>query len=80
MTEKVQRVYLTSRSTEHEDDDGVEREAEDEDGDDDGGGWITPSNIKQIQMDAAEWCPPENVSVGCLTTDFAMQVRMMDVR
>ncbi|XP_060734836.1 RNA-binding protein NOB1 isoform X1 [Tachysurus vachellii] len=74
VTEKVQRVDLMSRSTEHEDDDGVEeREAEDEDGDEDGGGWITPSNIKQIQMDAAEWCPPENVSVGCLTTDFAMQ-------
>ncbi|KAG7332952.1 hypothetical protein KOW79_003087 [Hemibagrus wyckioides] len=73
VTEKVQRVDLT-RNKEHEDDDGVEeREGEDEDEDDDGGGWITPSNIRQIQMDTGEWSPSENVTVGCVTTDFAMQ-------
>lgn len=72
MTEKVQCVDLT-RNEEHEDDDGVEkREGEDED--DDGGGWITPSNIRQIQMDTGEWSPLGNVTVGCVTTDFAMQV------
>ncbi|KAB5575165.1 hypothetical protein PHYPO_G00217740 [Pangasianodon hypophthalmus] len=74
ITEKVQSVALTSPSAEHEDDVGVEEgEGEDEEDDDGGGGWITPSNIKQIQMDAGEWCPVENVTVGCMTTDFAMQ-------
>ncbi|XP_069574517.1 RNA-binding protein NOB1 isoform X1 [Brachyistius frenatus] len=46
----------------------------DNDGDDDdGGGWITPSNIKQVKMDTADWTAPADVTVGCLTTDFAMQ-------
>lgn len=74
VTEKVQSVHLTSASTDNEDDAG---EKEDED---DGGGWITPSNIKQIQMDAGEWRLSENVTVGCVTTDFAMQVRKVYVR
>jgi len=42
---------------------------------DDGGGWITPGNLKEKkrQMGAL---PPENVpkiKVACMTTDFAMQ-------
>ncbi|XP_063800313.1 RNA-binding protein NOB1-like [Pseudophryne corroboree] len=45
---------------------------EEEDGDHDGG-WITPSNIKQIQQDSGTREAPVNVVVGCLTTDFAMQ-------
>ncbi len=52
-----------------------EDEEEDEDEEDDGGGWITPSNIKQVKMDSADWTAPAEVKVGCLTTDFAMQVR-----
>lgn len=60
-----------------EDEDGVEEEEGEEDG---GGGWITPGNIKRIQMDAGEVRPPENVTVGCVTTDFAMQVRTVGVR
>ncbi|KAM9302434.1 RNA-binding protein NOB1 [Gastrophryne carolinensis] len=47
---------------------------EEEEDDDDGGGWITPSNIKQIQQDMGiREAPDDNVVVGCLTTDFAMQ-------
>ncbi|XP_053356968.1 RNA-binding protein NOB1 [Clarias gariepinus] len=73
VTEKVQQVDLTCPCKENGDHgDGVEDEDEEED-DDDGGGWITPSNIKQIQMDAGECCPSEDVTVGCVTTDFAMQ-------
>ncbi|GAA6222907.1 RNA-binding protein NOB1 [Lates japonicus] len=53
---------------EEDDDDG-----DDDDDDDDGGGWITPSNIKQVKMDSADWTTPADVTVGCLTTDFAMQ-------
>ncbi|XP_073515364.1 RNA-binding protein NOB1 [Phyllobates terribilis] len=56
---------------------GEDQSAEDEEGeeqdDDDGGGWITPSNIKQIQQDMGCREAPANVVVGCLTTDFAMQ-------
>lgn len=62
-----------------EDEDGVEEEEGEEDGGG-GGGWITPGNIKRIQMDAGEVRPPENVTVGCVTTDFAMQVRTVGVR
>lgn len=70
-------MNLTSPIAEKEDAVGVdEGKAEDEEDEEyDGGGWITPSNIKQIQMDAGEWRLPENVTVGCVTTDFAMQVR-----
>ena len=49
----------------------------DDDDDDDDNGWITPDNISHIKgqmgkgsLDAV----PANVTVGCLTTDFAMQV------
>lgn len=48
--------------------DGSEEEDEDE-------GWITPSNIQQIQEDAGQGAEPADVQVGCLTTDFAMQAR-----
>ena len=54
------------------------REEECEDSDDDGGGWITPSNIKQIQQELEQCDTPEDVQVGCVTTDFAMQVGGVD--
>lgn len=54
------------------DDEDKENEAEDEE--EGGGGWITPSNIGQVKMDCADWTAPTDVTVGCLTTDFAMQV------
>ncbi|XP_042336834.1 RNA-binding protein NOB1 isoform X4 [Sceloporus undulatus] len=43
-----------------------------EDGDEEEG-WITPSNIKQIQQELGQGDEPEGVQVGCMTTDFAMQ-------
>ncbi|XP_010900174.2 RNA-binding protein NOB1 isoform X1 [Esox lucius] len=48
-------------------------EEEEEDNEDDGGGWITPSNIKQVQLETGNWVSPDDIKVGCLTTDFAMQ-------
>ncbi|XP_047568192.1 RNA-binding protein NOB1 isoform X3 [Lutra lutra] len=45
----------------------------DKDSDDDAGGWITPSNIKQIQRESEQCTVPKDVRVGCVTTDFAMQ-------
>ncbi|XP_043937719.1 RNA-binding protein NOB1 [Protopterus annectens] len=44
-----------------------------DDEDDDDEGWITPSNIKQIQKDMGCTEAPVNIVVGCLTTDFSMQ-------
>lgn len=54
-----------------------EEEGEDA-GDDDDEGWITPSNIKEVKrqmgIGVAE-TEQTRVSVACLTTDFAMQVK-----
>ncbi|NXY88158.1 NOB1 protein, partial [Alcedo cyanopectus] len=37
-------------------------------------GWITPSNLKQVQQDTGHCdTAPVGVQVGCVTTDFAMQ-------
>ncbi|XP_011380895.1 RNA-binding protein NOB1 isoform X2 [Pteropus medius] len=44
-----------------------------DEGSDDDGGWITPSNIKQIQRELEQCTIPKDVRVGCVTTDFAMQ-------
>lgn len=49
-------------------------ESKDQDSDDDGGGWITPKNIRQIQQEMEQCAVPKDVRVGCVTTDFAMQV------
>nr|XP_056718750.1 RNA-binding protein NOB1 [Euleptes europaea] len=46
---------------------GGSEEEEDEEG------WITPSNIRQIQENTGPGAEPADVQVGCLTTDFAMQ-------
>ncbi len=58
-----------------------EDEEEEEDGDSDeeeedgGGRWITPSNLKQVKKAMGDKnSEPARVTVGCLTTDFAMQV------
>lgn len=56
---------------EEKEEDGFE-ERKDEDSDDDEG-WITPSNIKQIQRELEQCTIPKDVRVGCVTTDFAMQ-------
>ncbi|XP_059713600.1 RNA-binding protein NOB1 [Haemorhous mexicanus] len=49
-----------------------EEEEEDEESDDEG--WITPSNLKQVQQDTGHCdTAPMGVQVGCVTTDFAMQ-------
>ncbi|XP_058607860.1 RNA-binding protein NOB1 [Onychostoma macrolepis] len=83
VTDKLESVDLSADSqlAESEEHDGSsedqheeEEESSDEEEDgDDGGGWITPSNIKQVQMDAGNWGPTADVKVGCVTTDFAMQ-------
>ncbi|TSL75297.1 RNA-binding protein NOB1 [Bagarius yarrelli] len=79
VNEKMQRMDLMSQSAENKGDCGVNEREEEEEEEDDGGGWITPSNIKQIHMDAGECSPLENVSVGCVTTDFAMQNVLLQI-
>ncbi|KAK2085365.1 Nin1 binding protein [Saguinus oedipus] len=58
-------------SEEEEEENGFEDRKDDSD--DDAGGWITPSNIKQIQQKLEQCDVPKDVRVGCVTTDFAMQ-------
>ncbi|XP_065601358.1 RNA-binding protein NOB1 [Cyrtonyx montezumae] len=64
----------TNEHQSSEDGDGAEEEEDDEEESDDDEGWITPSNLKQIQQDTGH-CDtvPANVQVGCVTTDFSMQ-------
>ena len=59
--------------SEEEDEENGLDERQDQDSDD-GGGWITPGNIKQIQQEMKQCAVPKDVRVGCVTTDFAMQV------
>uniref|UniRef100_A0A493U1B2 NIN1 (RPN12) binding n=1 Tax=Anas platyrhynchos platyrhynchos TaxID=8840 RepID=A0A493U1B2_ANAPP len=52
---------------EEEEEDEDEEESDDE-------GWITPSNLKQVQQDLGHCdTAPADIQVGCVTTDFAMQ-------
>ncbi|XP_010209932.1 PREDICTED: RNA-binding protein NOB1, partial [Tinamus guttatus] len=52
-------------------DSAAEEESEEESDDE---GWITPSNIKEVQQDMGHFdTAPAGVQVGCVTTDFAMQ-------
>ena len=62
-----------------EDDDSYDEEDDDDDDDDDDG-WITPGNIQQVKADygiSETQSRPTNIAVGCLTTDFAMQVNSL---
>ncbi|MBN3273474.1 NOB1 protein, partial [Polyodon spathula] len=61
----------SKEGSEEEEEKAGEAAAGDDDNDD--GGWITPSNIKQIQQDMGCCETPSKMQVGCLTTDFAMQ-------
>ncbi|KAH9515684.1 Nin1 binding protein [Bulinus truncatus] len=49
-------------------------ESEDNEASDDEDGWITPSNITEVKRSMGiETAQEENICIGCLTTDFAMQ-------
>nr|XP_038041525.1 RNA-binding protein NOB1 [Anas platyrhynchos] len=60
-----------------EDGDSAKEEEDEEDEDEeesDDEGWITPSNLKQVQQDLGHCdTAPADIQVGCVTTDFAMQ-------
>ncbi|XP_048751844.1 RNA-binding protein NOB1-like [Ostrea edulis] len=71
--EREEDITVTAEMLEDADEDeGIEEDEEEEEDDDDG--WITPSNIttlkqKMVSLDHEK----VSVTVGCLTTDFAMQ-------
>jgi len=69
--EVIQEEDMEEESDDEEDDD-------DNDDDDDDDGWITPSNIKSVKEQmGGDGMEKAQVDVGCLTTDFAMQVLML---
>ncbi|XP_064872450.1 RNA-binding protein NOB1-like isoform X2 [Oncorhynchus nerka] len=70
-TGSEEHKHSKNHSEEHSS--GSEEEDEEDEEEEDGGGWITPSNIKQVQMETGIWASPVDVKVACLTTDFAMQ-------
>lgn len=64
----------TESSNDESADDGGDDNSEDE-GD---GDWITPQNIKEVKKQlSADMVEEKPVVVGCLTTDFAMQVKFL---
>lgn len=69
---QIDRSEDVPSEKEEEEENGFEDRKDDSD--DDGGGWITPNNIKQIQQELEQCDVPKDVRVGCVTTDFAMQV------
>lgn len=63
---------MDNRQDDLGDDEGFVEEDED--------GWITPQNIQAIRDEMGDTgtdAVPADVEVGCLTTDFAMQVNMV---
>ena len=65
LVEQVEGLKMENGS---ESEDGEEEEDEE--------GWITPDNLQQVceEMGGVLDEIPESLSVGCITTDFAMQV------
>ena len=68
---------LEEGNKEEDDDSSADKSSSSESEGTDEDGWITPENIQQVckDMGGALEEVPENVAVGCLTTDYAMQVR-----
>lgn len=75
--QEAHAISISPETTEEhrspEDGNSAEEEEEEEESDDEG--WITPSNLKQVQQDLGHCdTAPADIQVGCVTTDFAMQV------
>ncbi|XP_064016278.1 RNA-binding protein NOB1 [Pogoniulus pusillus] len=73
---KAQAISVSPETTEEHQssEDGASAEEEEDEDESDNEGWITPSNLKQVQQDTGHCnTAPIDVQVGCVTTDFAMQ-------
>ncbi|CAL1535676.1 unnamed protein product [Lymnaea stagnalis] len=65
---------VSKDSNEQADENSDHEAKEDDEDDDDDDGWITPANIMEVKRSmGVETAVEENICVGCLTTDFAMQ-------
>lgn len=80
MTREVTNVCNSSCHGSSEND-GIDEvggnDPDDDENEDDDDGWITPDNISHVKDEMRKGtldAVPANVTVGCLTTDFAMQV------
>ena len=71
-----EKKEITNNSEENEDEEIVEEE---ELSDSDDEGWVTPENIHEVceKMGGVMEEQPEKVTVGCITTDYSMQVITM---
>ncbi|BFZ13557.1 hypothetical protein BsWGS_16596 [Bradybaena similaris] len=66
-----ERAIVHSEVEDEEVSDDVEDISDDDDDDE---GWITPANIVEVKRSMGiETAPVDDICVGCLTTDFAMQ-------
>ena len=75
--EEVEKVEVEEEEEEEEEEDD---EDEDEEDDEEGGEWITPGNLDEIKKlsmvdsDQSQLGENNKIKVGCMTSDFAMQV------
>lgn len=67
-----EKKEITKNSEENGDEEIIEEELSDSDDE----GWITPENIHEMceKMGGVLEEQPEKISVGCITTDYSMQV------
>ena len=78
LTGDQERIDSRSGGSETGCDSNLEQhEVEDKCDSDDDEGWITPENFHEVcvEMGGALEEQPMGIAVGCITTDFAMQVR-----
>ncbi|KAK6982153.1 Nin1 binding protein [Biomphalaria glabrata] len=67
----IKEHFNEDSNAENESEEGEDEEDDDEEEDD---GWITPGNITEVKKSmGVETTSEDEVCVGCLTTDFAMQ-------
>lgn len=71
-----EKKEITKNSEENGDEEIVEEDDDEELSDSDEEGWITPENIHEMceKMGGVMEEQPENITVGCITTDYSMQV------
>lgn len=81
---ELEEVEVEDEDEDDEDEeDEIQQEAKTEEGavNDDDEGWITPSNIKKIKdAKKANETPLRLAKVACITTDFAMQNVLLQMR
>ena len=81
LLEEVETLNLGEKSCEicHHSELSAPTESHDEEEEDDDEGWITPENFQQAceEMGGVTEDLPQSLAVGCVTTDFAMQVKVV---